>query len=73
MRHFYSMFMNDVTQGGGEGGWHFCDTMYEGISKTGNLISVTEGEEGSENLQICMTSFMDDPWTHEFCYALSVR
>ena len=50
------LFINDVTQAGG-GGSHFCDTMFEGLSKTGNLV----WQRGSENLKICETSLMNGP------------
>ena len=53
------MFKNDFTPVGG-GGSDVCEIMFEALSKTGNFI-VTEGERGSENLQNCVTSFMDDP------------
>ena len=36
-------------------GSHFCDAMYEGLSKTVILVR----QRGSENLQICVTSLMD--------------
>ena len=32
------LLTNDVMQAGGEGS-HFCDTMYEGLTKTENLLT----------------------------------
>ena len=48
----------------GEGGSDICDTVYEGLSETGNL--VRQSVRGSENLQISVTSFMNDPKGHQF-------
>ena len=42
-----------------EGGSHFCDTMFKGLSK--QPIKCVVGERGSENLQTCVTSLMDEP------------
>ena len=55
------LFINDVTQTqvGGRGCSHFCDTLYKGLGKICNL--VRQRGRGSENLQICVTSLMDDP------------
>ena len=53
------LFINDVTQVGGS---DFCDTMYEGLSNTWNLVWLSGKGEGVKNLQICVTSFMDDPF-----------
>ena len=42
-------------------GCHFCDSIYEGLSKT--VISAWQKGvgSGSENLQICVTSLMNNP------------
>ena len=38
----------------------FCDTMYDGPSKTG-IVAWQSREMGVKNLYICVTSLMDDP------------
>ena len=47
----------------GAWGLHFCDTMFEVSNKT--VILVWQRGEGSGNLQICLTSFMNDPIADE--------
>ena len=42
-------FTNDVTQ---QGGWRFCDTLYEGLSKTG-MLSVTEEKRVRKSSDLC--------------------
>ena len=37
-----------------------CHTLHEGLIEKWNLVT-QRGEEGLENFQIGMTSFMDDP------------
>ena len=41
------------------GGSHFCESLNEDLSKTGNLVS--EGGGGQKISQIGMMSLMDDP------------
>ena len=40
---------------------NFCDTLYEGIRKIFFLMRLRWGGGDSENIQICVTSLMDDP------------
>ena len=42
----------------GKGCTQYCDAKYTGLSKTA-FFKVTKGE--SENSEICVTSFMNDP------------
>ena len=41
-------------------GSHFCGTLYEGL-KVKQAIRCDRGGGGSENIRICVTSFVDDP------------
>ena len=47
LTQYKGLFINDVMQVG-EGGWRFCDAMYEGLIKTFILVW---GGRGSEVLQ----------------------
>ena len=56
---FKGSSINDITQVGA-GVCNFCDAMYQSLSKK-VILAWQRGEGESENLQICVTSLMDDP------------
>ena len=51
-------FLNDVTQVGGQ---FICDARFKDVSKIAILVW-QRGREVSEKVQICVTSFMIDPF-----------